>query len=235
MSLRTINEGCKHSSLTIIVNIDIIWIYSSQDLKLDGYQASWHTIITIINNITIIIIIIIIDIICIYSSQDLKLGWLSSKLAHLPATLWHSLPTNLFFENKRKFSTRSLKKSVPTILKEFKTTNKIQELKLKTCNAVLILVVPTKVARSISNEFFRAFCCSSFETLIACELLGVSAQICKSAFCKLMENIWRPHCFSNLLASKSSSFVISCWIYLNIFVKFQFAAGIMLPRNTERI
>ena len=234
MSLRTINEGCKHSSLTIIVNIDIIWIYSSQDLKLDGYQASWHTIITIINNITIIIIIII-DIICIYSSQDLKLGWLSSKLAHLPATLWHSLPTNLFFENKRKFSTRSLKKSVPTILKEFKTTNKIQELKLKTCNAVLILVVPTKVARSISNEFFRAFCCSSFETLIACELLGVSAQICKSAFCELMENIWRPHCFSNPLSLKFSSFVISCWIYLNIFVKFQFAAGIMLPRNTERI
>ena len=125
--------------------------------------------------------------------------------------------------------------SVPTNSKEFKTANKIQELKLKTCNAVLILVVPTKVASSISNEFFRAFCCSSFETLIACELLGVSAQICKSAFCKLMENIWRPHCFSNPLSLKFSSFVISCWIYLNIFVKFQFAAGIMLPRNTERI
>ena len=146
-------------------------------------------------------------------------------------------PNQLVLRKQKEIFNEIFKKnqSVPSILKEFKTTNKIQELKLKTCNAELILVVPTKVASSISNEFFRAFCCSSFETLIACELLGVSAQICKSAFCELMENIWRPHCFSNPLSLKFSSFVISCWIYLNIFVKFQFAAGIMLPRNTERI
>ena len=156
---------------------------------------------------------------------------------------WHTFPQlsdtlsqpTCSSKTKDNFQKIFVFQSVPTNLEEFKTANKIQELKLKTCNAELILVVPTKVARSISNEFFRAFCCSSFETLIACELLGVSAQICKSAFCELMENIWRPHCFSNPLSLKFSSFVISCWIYLNIFVKFQFAAGIMLPRNTERI
>ena len=86
---------------------------------------------------------------------------------------------------------------------------------------MLILLLPTKVASSFLNEFFRAFCCSSPETLMACELLGVSAQICKSAFGKLIENIcdrtfFLSSCFIFLQFYRNAVVLI-----LNILLKFQ--------------
>ena len=47
------------------------------------------------------------------------------------------------------------------LLLEFSILKQNGKFETETCSAVLILLVPTKVASSIFwNEFFRAFCCS---------------------------------------------------------------------------